>query len=331
MLKVGILGMGGMGWFHASRYLGMDDVRLIAVADIVPERLDLKKKVKMNIDSGDIHAELSNLTTYSEAGTLIESADVDVIDICLPTDLHAEYAILAMKKGKHVLCEKPMALNVRDADKMLQTAKETKQKLMIAQVLRFWPEYLFLKQRIKDEAYGNLRSLNMWRFGSRPTWSPDNWFLDPKRSGGMMLDLHIHDVDYVNAILALPENIAVFGRGSRGAQSIDVIHAVFSYMDGPQIHMHAGWSPAIISFQAGYDAWFDEAFIRYREGSITIFDTQGEIKNLTGLPTGDAYASEIAYFLDCVRNNQEPTECMPESTRNSIALIEQERVAMLAA
>ncbi len=331
MLKVGILGMGGMGWFHTSRYMQLPDVKLVAIADIVPERLDAEKMVKMNINAGDVAFDASILARYKDAETLIREADVDVVDICLPTDLHADYAVQAMQTGLHVLCEKPMALTVVDADRMVKTAQQTQRKLMIAQVIRFWPEYIYLRKLIGDGSYGKLRSLNMWRLGARPAWSPDNWFLDPKRSGGAILDLHIHDVDYVNAVLGPPDHLTASGRRSSGAKSYDIIHALFSYEEGPQVHMHAGWSPAAIPFQAGYDAWFDKAFVRYVGGKLQVHDENGPVEvRLDDDLSGDGYQSEIAYFLDCVRSDTEPVRCMPESTRDSMLLIKQELASMRA-
>lgn len=329
MLRIGIVGMGGMGWFHTSRYLQLDDVKLTAIADIVPERLNAQNEVKMNIDAGDIAFDPSDLARYPDANQLIRHAEIDVVDICLPTDLHAEYAVQAMQAGYHVLCEKPMALNVTDADTMVKTAQQTQRKLMIAQVIRFWPEYVFLRKCIGDDVYGKIRSLNMWRLGARPAWSPDNWFLDPKRSGGAILDLHIHDVDFVNAVFGPPDHLTATGRLYAGAQSYDVIHALFTFEDGPQVHLHAGWSPAAIPFQAGYDAWFDKAFVRYAGGKLEIYDENGSVEvQLDALSRGDGYQNEIAYFLDCVRSDSEPVRCMPESTRDSMLLIEQELANM---
>ncbi len=329
MLKIGIVGMGGMGWFHTARYLQLPNAKITAIADIVPERLEAKDAVQINIAQGEQAFDFSDVARYSEGKDLIEEADVDVIDICLPTYLHAPYAITALKAGRHVLCEKPMALGVAEADRMIATADETNRLLMVAQVIRFWPEYQFLKERIETEAYGTLRSLNMWRIGGRPGWSPDNWFLDPALSGGAILDLHIHDVDYVNAVFGSPDHIYATGRISEAAKAYDVIHACFSYAGGPQIHMHAGWSPAQIPFEAGFEAWFDRAYLRYADGKLTIFDDADKIApHDAPIESGDGYRNEIAYFLNCVETGRRPELCAPKSTRDSLVFIQDELRAM---
>src|SRR5512145_2441470 len=204
MIKIGIVGMGGMGWNHVSQYLKLPGVQVMAMADAAPERLEAREKVKINLNGEETPVDFSHVARYPGAEELIAEADVDVVDICLPTDLHASCAIQALEAGKHVLCEKPMALTASDADQMIAAAYTAGRQLMIAHCLRFWPEYQFLRQCIADRRYGRLLSLNMWRMGGHPSWAARGWFADPARSGGMALDLHIHDVDFANAVLGRP-------------------------------------------------------------------------------------------------------------------------------
>jgi predicted dehydrogenase len=334
MLKVGIVGMGMMGGFHAPRYRHVPNAQVVAIADLRPERLKAKEAVAGNIASDEGPFDPSRVARYGDASALIAEGGVDIVDICLPTFLHAPYAIEALQAGKHVLCEKPMALNVEQADRMIAAAKQADRKLMIAQCIRFWPEYRFLRQAVQDGRYGRLLSLNMFRMGGRPIWSWENWFTDPARSGGTMLDLHIHDVDYVNFLLGLPDRIQVVGRQTEATGSYDVVHAVYDYQDGPQVHMHAGWSMAQIPFNAGFDAWFERGFIRFdgkNDPPLTVFD---DLVHANGhepeYERGDAYAAEIAYFCECVAQNKAPDECPPESARDSVALIYREQKAIAA-
>lgn len=325
MLKVGILGMGGMGWHHARRYPHVPNAQIEAIADVIPERLEAKEAIAINLAGGETALDLSQVARYPDAAQLIAAADVDVVDICLPTYLHAQYAIAALEAGLHVLCEKPMALSVADCDRMIAAARAADRRLMIAQCIRFWPEYLYLQKLVTEQSLGALLSLNLFRISGRPLWSPSNWFLDPKRSGGALLDLHIHDVDYVNAVFGVPDDLYATGRVTEEPESYDIIHACFTYDGGPQIHMHAGWSTAQVPFQAGFDAWFERGFVRYADWKLTVFDN---LEQVNGYPAdiepGDGYLNEIAYFLDCVETGAALTRCLPESTRDSIALIDRE-------
>ncbi len=329
MIKIGIVGMGGMGWFHASRYFQIPGARLAAIADIHPGRLEARLPIELNIQNQATIPDLSGIQRYPDARHLIAEADVDVVDVCLPSYLHAQYAIEALNAGKHVLCEKPMALSLVDADQMIDSANKSGRKLMIAHCIRFWPEYHLLKDMISQGTCGRLLSLNLERIGGKPIgWGWNNWFLDPALSGGSMFDLHIHDVDFVNYLLSSPTTIQVSSRSAVPGSACDVIHALYQYADGPQVSIHAGWSEVQIPFKAGYEAWFEKAFVRYdaeKKPTLQVYsDPQKVISQPLLYTSGDAYLAEICYFLDCVEKDAPLAECTPESTRGSIALVSQE-------
>ena len=331
-MKVGILGMGMMGWFHASRIVQLPNAQLVAIADSTPERLEAKQAVQGNIAGDGRPFDFERVARYADASQLIAEAGVDVVDVCLPTFLHSRYAIEALQAGHHVLCEKPMALSVAQADQMVDAARKAGRTLMIAQCIRFWPEYIYLRQHVREETLGKLLSLNMYRMGGRPIWSWENWFLDVERSGGTLLDLHIHDVDYVQSLLGLPDRIQATARKSEATGSYDIVHACFTYDGGPQVHIHAGWSMAQIPFQSGFDAWFERGFMRYDGRNTPLLQVFADLVQAEPRPAeyeqGDAYAHEIAYFMRCVETGAPPTACPPESARDSVALIEREIAAI---
>ena len=320
MTRIGIVGMGGMGWFHASRYFQIPGAELVAIADIRPERLEAKNAVQINIENKASPPDLSAMQRFTEGSRLIAEADVDIVDICLPTYLHAEYTIRALEAGRHVLCEKPMALNVPDANAMIQASRQANRKLMIAQCIRFWPEYQFLKQTMQAGTLGRLLSLQMVRLGGRPAgWGYQNWFLNPAKSGGALYDLHIHDVDFVNYLLGAPDEMLVTARRASPESVCEVVQSIYRYANGPQVSIYGGWSEVQIPFRAGYEAWFEKGFIRLEgDGSLTVYDDPDRLHALPANYTpGDAYFNEIQYFIGCVQNNQEPAECPPESARDS--------------
>ncbi len=325
-MNVAIVGMGGMGWFHASKYLQMPGANLVAIADITPDRLSAERMVQINIAGDTRPADLSAVRRYADASRLIAEENVDVVDICLPTYLHASYAVEALRRGRNVLCEKPMALALPDAGRMIEAAGQVGKMLMIAQCVRFWPEYRFLRDCVRDGRFGRLLSLNLTRIGGRPIWSWQNWFLDPARSGGPMQDLHIHDVDFVNYLLGKPDRLYCTARKSGATGTYDVMHTVFDYAGGAQVHLHAGWSNVQMPFVASYDAWFERGFIRCDPRITPLVQVFDDMKKAAGRPAEfdgahDAYYNEIAYFLDCVRENRAPAECPPESARDSLGLL----------
>ncbi len=334
MIKIGILGMGGMGWFHASRIAQIPTAQLVAIADIRPERLAAERAVQINIANSAAPIDLSALARYDDASRLIAESGVDVIDICLPSFLHARYAVEALQAGKHVLCEKPMALSVAEAEQMLAASRQAGRKLMIAQCIRFWPEFRFLRDCMQEAKFGKLISLNLFRISGRPIWSWENWMLDAQRSGGALYDLHIHDVDFANFLLGMPAALHASRRVSEPAGLFDAIHATYEYAGGPQVHIHSGWGQAQIPFHAGYEAWFEHGFVRLdpsRQPALAVYE---HLTTVEGKPAvyeaGDAYYNEIAYFLNCVQNDLPLLECPPESARDSLLLLEKELASIAA-
>jgi predicted dehydrogenase len=326
MLKVGLLGLGMMGSTHAPHYLKHPNAQLVAVADHDPKRLAFDEAVLGNLQLEEIDVDLSNVARYAEASDLIAEADVDVIDVCLPTHKHARFAIEALDAGRHVLCEKPMALTVTEADAMIAAAEKANRRLMVAQCIRFWPEYQKLRQMVQEGTYGALLSLNMHRIGGAPGWSRD-WYFDAARSGGAILDLHIHDVDYANYLLGMPDTVQAVGH-KHAQRGYDIVHACFNYKDGPQIHMHAGWSNAQTPFTMGFEAWFERAFLRFdlhQKPTLQLFDDPDEINvRPIEVEPENAYDNEIDYFLTCVTNDTPPEQCPPASARDSVALVHRE-------
>ena len=125
MLKVGVVGVGGISGAHIPAWEELNEVELVALCDIRQERLD----------------NYPDKRHYNDFKTMLENEKLDILDICLPTYLHADYAIMAMEKGINVICEKPISLKEDDIQRVYSTAKKNNVKFMIAQVLRFWPEY----------------------------------------------------------------------------------------------------------------------------------------------------------------------------------------------
>lgn len=332
-MRVGIIGLGGMGWFHAARYYQVAGAQLAAIADVRPERLEARNAPQINIQNQMTAPDLAGVARFESGDALIAGAQVDMIDICLPSYLHAEYAIKALRSGRHVLSEKPMALSVADAEAMITAARESGRKLMVAQCIRFWPEYQYLRQVLRTGNLGRLLSLNLVRIGGRPTgWGWQDWFMDPARSGGTLYDLHIHDIDYVNALLGVPQRVVSTGRQAQPGSAVEVIQTIFQYAGGPQVSIQAGWSEVQIPFKAGYDAWFEKGFVRYDASAaqpLVVYDDASRQHMVPAEYTpGDAYLNEIRYFVDCIQKDREPLECPPESARDSLALLARVRAAI---
>ena len=202
MIRVGVLGAGIMGSDHilAVKKLAewkQKEIAVTAIADRMKERREKAAQI------------WPEAAIYEEADELLEKEELDAVHICLPSYLHAEYAIRAMEKGIPVLLEKPACLTEKECGRLLETQKRTGVKVMVGQVLRFFPEYRLLKELFEKKTYGELKGLVMQRLSQNVLWGYQNWFHDEKKSGSVVLDLHVHDADFIRYLLGEPEGIHV--------------------------------------------------------------------------------------------------------------------------
>jgi predicted dehydrogenase len=327
MVRVGIIGLGGMGNMHFGCYASVPGAEVVAIADIQEEKLRPgKSSLKINVGEGGATIDAAKHRLYTRADDLIADRDVDMIDICLPTFLHAEYSKKGLEAGKHVLCEKPMALTYQDCLDVLGVAKKARGRLMIAQCVRFFPEYEYLNETVESKRLGRLLQLSLWRGGAPPLWSWDNWLLDHTRSGGFIMDLHVHDADFVHYLLGRPQAVcATAAKGPSGGY--DAVDAQYIY-DG-QAAVRAGADmalPKAFGFEAHFMAAFEKGCLRYStadpHGLAEITD-QGTHR--PALPKKNGYREEIAYFVRCIEHGEVSAVVTPDSSAFSIKLVEAER------
>ena len=266
MLKVAVVGVGGISRSHIAAWKSFNDAQLVALCDIRPEQME----------------EFPQCRHYTDFEEMLRCEKLDILDICLPTYLHVDYAVKAMEQGIHVICEKPIAFREEDVHRAYEAAHSNGVCFMIAQVLRFWPEYELLKDIYDSGRYGKLLSGNMHRLGQKPKWSWDNWMLDEKRSGLVLYDLHVHDVDFMVYAFGAPES--VHRRRARNDQQ-DYLCGVYSYPDF-FITAEASWYAAPLPFGAGFRFQFEEALVVWDKGVFTIFENNGTILNLSGSQGG---------------------------------------------
>lgn len=299
MIKVGLVGVGAISGAHIPAWLKYPEVELVALCDIRPEQMEK-------------WVEQTNANFYTDCDEMLRKEKLDILDICLPTYLHADYSINAMEMGINVICEKPISLKYEDVERVYAAAKKNNVKFMVAQVLRFWREYTALKEIIESNVYGKLLSGSMTRLGNVPKDKWDNWMSDPKRSGLVPFDLHIHDLDFLIYTFGKPNSVNTY-HGKDDKQ--DYIHAIYQY-DDFFVSTDAAWFSGNLPFQVGFRFQFERAVVNYEKDKLTIYKDSGEATDLDsaenfetgdiGLPKTDGYFNEIKYFTDCVLQNTTP-------------------------
>ncbi|MFC5405492.1 Gfo/Idh/MocA family protein [Cohnella soli] len=307
LVKIGLIGAGFMGGMHAACYealLQSHDFKLTAVADD-----NLRKAEEVAAKFG--------AQAFGSAAELLENGDVTAVDICLPTFLHAETAITAMNRGLDVFIEKPVCLNEEEAERLLQTQYRTGVKVMVGQVIRFWPEYVELKALADSGAYGKIVSAVFSRVSPKPDWAWQGWLDDPAKSGSAALDLHIHDVDFIRYLLGDPQNIRSMAVSEGGAKNH--IFSLYEYPDAI-VSLEGGWDyPASFPFEMAYRVKFERATVVFssaKQPTFSIYEENGAvIEKSLELDVGKAggggnisslggYYSELRYFVDRLLHNE---------------------------
>jgi predicted dehydrogenase len=323
MIKVGVIGIGNMGTTHLDVYGKRDDVQILAVSDLVPEKREGVGKTKGNIEGqakGGL--DFSSFRKYAEGMELIADPDVELVDICLPTPLHHPYAVAALRAGKHVLVEKPFCRTSAEADDLVAEGAKAKGMLMCALCMRFWPGWDWLKQAVEKGTYGKVFSASFRRLSCFPGRS---FYLDGNQSGGAALDLHVHDVDFVQHCFGMPK--AVFSRGyCKESSATDHVLTQYIYDDIPLVSAEGGWS-----MKPPFGFWM--RYVVNFEKATAVFDIGGKPAlrvMIDGkaeepvLEAGIGYQYEIDYFLECIRTGRRPERVKPEDAANAVRLVEAE-------
>jgi len=205
-VNVGIIGCGGIAnGKHLPSLKALDNVKMIAFCDIIPERAEEAKK---NYGTPDAQV----FTDYRD---LLAISDIEVVHVLTPNVAHAEISIAALKAGKHVMCEKPMAHTAKDARAMVEAAKESGKFLTIGYQTRSTKEYQYAHNLVKSGALGEIyyvKAPSIRRRGT-PTWGV---FLDKeKQGGGPMIDIGTHSIDAALYIIDNYEVESVTGTAYR--------------------------------------------------------------------------------------------------------------------
>lgn len=320
MIKIGIIGCGFMGKMHTNCYKALQNVRVIGVYDVQ------QGKAK----------EIANLTgarVFSNAEELINNKEITAISIFLPTHLHKEFVIKSAQAKKHIFCEKPFALTIKDVEEMTKEIKKAKVKLMIGMVLRFWPEYIKFKRIVDSKIYGRLTTLACTRLSSHPVFGWNKWYLDPKLSGGAALDLHIHDTDYICYLLGKPKSVRSLRKKSN--QRTEYISTTYNYEDAI-VNAEGGWVEQSFGFvQAIRGVFEDGTVLEYNSKNqplIIYGKEKEELVNIPGLKVNSVntggniselsgYYNEDEYWIKCLQNNKYPERVTLEDAKESLEIV----------
>jgi predicted dehydrogenase len=318
MLKLGVIGLGYMGTTHLRAYNRMSDVELTAVASRDERKLagDFEA-VRGNLSRAGERIDLGTARRYSTPEELLSDEGVEAVDLCVPTDLHFPLTKSALRAGKHVLVEKPMALDAGQCAEMLAVARKAGRVLMVAQVLRFWPEYRAARDVVQKGGIGSVREAYFRRRCAVPSWG--DWLKDPARSGGGAFDLLIHDFDFVLHLLGRPERVRAWGVEDSGL-GIDLLGAQFRFPDGSVASVQGGWHAGQVPFAMEYTITGTTGTLEFHSAHRppTVYG-DGDPLELE-FSQEDPFQLELETFVEACRRGVAPALCPPEESALAVSI-----------
>lgn len=306
-LRVAVLGAGFMGGTHAHAWSTLPDVEIAAI-------------YAHSADRAQPLAEELGTRWVDDLDALLEDRSIDAIDICLPTPEHRGALETVLRAGKHVLLEKPLALTAEDAAAMVALVERSDATVMIAHVLRFWPEYVELKRIVDSGELGRPLSAYATRRQPFPAWS--TLFAQADLTGGAILDMMIHDYDALNWVLGVPRTVTAHGIRNARSGGHDQTQVLIGY-DGATGVVDGGMMmPESYPFTSKLEVLCERGAVEYHfqaggrsfevgepTNTLTVYRNDDD-PDVVEVPQSDPYTNEIAYFAECARTGK-PAERAP--------------------
>jgi predicted dehydrogenase len=328
MVRIGIVGIGFMGWIHYLATKRLRGAQLAAVCSRDPnKRAGDWRGIRGNFGPPGEQVDLGGVKKYDGLEAMLADPDIDLIDVCNPTDQHPATAIAALRAGKHVLVEKAIALKPEDADAMVAAAKKAAKLLLVAHVLPFFPEFAYAAKAIRGGTHGKLLGGHFKRVISRPDWSAD--IGDAAKTGGPAVDLHIHDTHFIGLVCGVPARVFSTGVIEAGA----VAYLTTQYLYGPGGPAVSCSSGAVAQkgrqFVHGYEIYLEKATLVYESGAtpLTVLTADGKAEQPQLEGGGDpitAFATEIQTAVDGVASGKEPDLLSGKLARDALVLCHKE-------
>ncbi len=308
-MRIAVLGLGFMGSTHLKALRHIPSATLAAVVSADEKKLtgDLSD-IQGNLGGPGEKLDFSGVAKYRTIEEALRDPTIEAVDICLPTAMHAPVATEALRAGKHVLVEKPMALNGEACDAMIAEAKRAGRVLMVAQVLRFFPDYEMARDILQSRRLGAVRSAFLRRRCAAPSWS--KWLHDEVQSGGGVFDLLIHDVDFAIHLFGRPTAVSALGHENM-AGGIDYIVAQLHYPEIGPVTVTGGWHhPKSYPFSMEFTIVSDGGTLEYNSAGrpLALYGANGESEALATAEV-DGYQAELEYFIGCAADGRQPGKC----------------------
>lgn len=328
MVRIGIVGVGFMGMIHFLAARKLTGAKVTALCSRDDKKLAGDwRSIQGNFGPRGEIMELGGIKTYRRLEDLLADPDIDLVDICTPTNLHPETAIRALQAGKHVLVEKAIALDPADADAMVAAARKAGRLLMVAHVLPFFPEFSYAAKTVREGKHGKLLAGHFKRVISKPDWSSE--IGDAAKTGGPAVDLHIHDTHFIGLLCGIPRQVVSNGVVEGSA----VTYLTTQYLYGPGGPAISCSSGALAQkgrpFVHGFELYLEKATLVYESGTcpLTLLTSDGSAETVQLSGEGDAttaFTLELQAAVDGIVNGREPDLLSGQLARDALVLCHKE-------
>lgn len=322
-VRLGIAGFGFMGSKHLLCYKSLRHVRVAAICDSDKGRPGDTKKAAGNIGQTETSTSVADVAFYTDFDKMLAEQKLDAVSITVPTFMHRAFTVKALDAGLHVLCEKPMAMNVQQCREMISAAKANKKILQIGHCIRFWPDYTKAKQIVDSGRFGKVLSATFRRISPVPGWSWKNWLINQKRSGGAIMDLHIHDTDFIQYLFGLP--LAVRSQAVTGPSGgFDYVSTQYIYKDQKVVAAEGGFvMSADFKFEMSFVISLEKATIVYdcrQTPALQLFMAKGGSVS-PKIESGDGWSREIEHFINRISGKKTPNIITPVDSLNAVKIV----------
>ncbi|MCX6923740.1 MAG: Gfo/Idh/MocA family oxidoreductase [Verrucomicrobia bacterium] len=324
-VNVAVVGLGFMGVTHIKAYQQLKAAKIVAVCDSVRVPVNgVLAGVAGNITGSGALDLGRNVKVYRVLEEVLADPEVTLVDLCVPTPLHPEQSIAALKAGKHVLCEKPLALSAKQARDIVRAAESASGFFMPAMCMRFWPGWSFLKEVVSQKTYGKVLAARFRRMSPPPTWSKATYGSGSK-TGGALFDLHIHDTDFVQFLFGRPAS--VFSDGVAWADgSVDHVVTQYHFPGGPAVYAEGSWL-LNGNFNMSYTLLCERATLDYdlsRGAEALMVAEPGKAPRAVKSVGGDGYSGEICYMLEAIQSGKAPRVVTAKDGLSAVQICEAE-------
>ncbi|MBE0540120.1 MAG: Gfo/Idh/MocA family oxidoreductase [Verrucomicrobia bacterium] len=328
-VNVAVVGLGFMGLTHLKAYQQIAQARIVAVCDAA--RLPVNgvlAGVSGNISGSDAIDLGKDIKVYQKLEDALADPAVELVDLCVPTPLHAPQSLAALQAGKHVICEKPLARTSAIAREIVSAAQSAKTFFMPAMCMRFWPGWAWLKELAANGTYGNILAARFRRVSAPPGWSRDSYFKG-NDSGGALLDLHIHDTDFVQFLFGRPTS--VFSTGlSRFSGAIDHVVTQYQVPGGATVYAEGSWL-LTQGFNMSYTVMFERATLDFdsaRGAEALRVDEEGQPSRTVKCEGPDGYGGELSHMIQTILTGQPPTIVTAQDGLSAVEICEAEEASI---